>query len=92
MYLGLEYLKLVNMKVRMKGYDSAGLGRVLTTDQELQGVSNRWTGIWNRTMEWKMEWNSEHTQLQVTHVTDTAQSRLNYLVYLQACYLTAEAL
>ena len=27
------------------------------------GVSNRWTGIWNRMMEWKIEWNSEHTQL-----------------------------
>ena len=31
-------------------------------------------------MEWKMEWNSEHTQLQVTRVTGTAQARLNYLV------------
>ena len=29
-----------------------------------------------------MEWNSEHTQLQLTHVTGAAQSRLNYLVYL----------
>ena len=56
------------------------------------GVSNHWTGIWNGTMEWKMEWNSERTQLQVTHVTVAAQSRLNYPVYLQACYLTAEAL
>ena len=37
---------------------------------------------WNGTMEWKMEWNSEHTQLQLTCVTGTAQSRLNYLVYL----------
>ena len=26
--------------------------------------------------------NSEHTQLQLTHVTSAAQSRLNYLVYL----------
>ena len=43
-------------------------------------------------LEWKMESNSECTQLQLTHVTGTAQSRLNYLVYLQACYLTAEAL
>ena len=48
-------------------------------------------------MEWndnngKMEWNSEHTQLQVTRVTAAAQSRLSYLVYLQACYLTIEAL
>ena len=24
-------------------------------------VSNQWTGIWNGTVEWKMEWNSEHT-------------------------------
>ena len=46
------------------------------------GVSNRWNRIWNGTMEWKMEWNSEHTQLQLTCVTGTAQSRLNYLVYL----------
>ena len=35
----------------------------------------RWIG----TMEWKMEWNSEHAQLQLT---GTAQSRLNYFVYL----------
>ena len=59
---------------------------------DLEGVSNCWTGIWNVTMEWKMEWNSEHTQLQLTRVTGAAQSRLNYLVYLQGCYLTAEAL
>ena len=60
------------------------------------GVSNCWTGNgmerWNGMMEWKMEWNSERTQLQVTRVTGAAKSRLNYLVYLQACYLTAEAL
>ena len=43
-------------------------------------------------MEWKMEWNSEHTQLQLTCETGTAQSRLNCLVYLQGCYLTAKAL
>ena len=43
---------------------------------------NQWTGIWNGMMEWRMERNSEHTQLQLTHVTSTAQSRLNYLVYL----------
>ena len=43
-------------------------------------------------MEWKMEWNSERTQLQVTRVTIAAQSWLNYLVYLHACYLTTEAL
>ena len=43
-------------------------------------------------MEWKMEWNSEHAQLQLTRVTGAAQSRLNYLVYLQGCYLTAEGL
>ena len=57
-----------------------------------EGVSNRSNGIWNGTMEWKREWNSEHTQLHVTRVTGAAQSRLNYLVYLQACYLTAEPL
>ena len=32
-------------------------------------------------MEWKMEWNREHTQLQLTCVTGAAQSRLNYVVY-----------
>ena len=48
----------------------------------VMGVSNRWNGIWNGTMEWKMERNSEHTQLQQTSVTGTAQSKLNYLVYL----------
>ena len=37
---------------------------------------------WNGTMEWKMEWNNEHTKLQLTRVTGTAQSRSNYLVYL----------
>ena len=40
-------------------------------------------------MEWKMEWNSEHTQLQLTHVTGAAKSRLNYLVYLTAEAITA---
>ena len=24
-----------------------------------RGVSNRWNGIWNGTVEWKMEWNGE---------------------------------
>ena len=57
-----------------------------------RGVSNHWTGIWNGKMEWKMEWNSEHIKLQLTRVTGATQSRLNYLVYLQGCYLTAEAL
>ena len=33
------------------------------------GVSNYWTGIWNGTMELKMEWNSEHTQLHLIYVT-----------------------
>ena len=28
------------------------------------GVSNRWTEIWNETIEWKMEWNNEPNQLQ----------------------------
>ena len=34
-------------------------------------------------MEWKMEWNNEHTQLQLTRVTGAAQSRLNYTVALE---------
>ena len=46
------------------------------------GISNRWTGIWNGMMEWKMEGNSKRTQLYLTCVTGAAQSRLNYLVYL----------
>ena len=54
--------------------------RALLTDG-VRGVSNRRTGIWNRTMEWKMEWNSERAQLELTRVTGAAQSRLNYLVY-----------
>ena len=41
-----------------------------------EGVSNRWTGIWNGTMEWKMESNSEHTKLQLSRVTGTVQSSL----------------
>ena len=24
-----------------------------------EGVSNHWNGIWNGTVEWKMEWNGE---------------------------------
>ena len=39
-----------------------------------------WNMEWNDGME--MEWNSEHTQLQLTRVTGAAQPRLNYLVYL----------
>ena len=42
--------------------------------QLAMAVSNWWTGIWNWTMEWKMEWNCERTQLQLTCVTDPAQS------------------
>ena len=40
--------------------------------------------MWNGTV-------NIHMQLQVTRVTGAAQSRLNYLVYLKAYYLTAEA-
>ena len=41
------------------------------------GVSNRWTGIiWNGMVEFKMERNSECTQLQLTRVTGVAQSSL----------------
>ena len=52
------------------------------------GASNRRTGIWNET-EGKMEWNGECTQLQITRATGT---KLNYVVYLKATYLTAETL
>ena len=41
-------------------------------------------------MEWKMEWNSEHTQLQLTRVTGAAQSRLNYLVYLYKAVISLQ--
>ena len=41
------------------------------------GDSNCWTGIWNGTVKWKMERNGECTLLQLTCVTDAAQSRLN---------------
>ena len=27
--------------------------------ESLAGVSNCWNGIWNGTVEWKMEWNGE---------------------------------
>ena len=33
----------------------------------------RWNGKWNGTV---------NTKLQLSHVTNTAQSRLNYLMYL----------
>ena len=28
-----------------------------------RGASNRWTEIWNGTVEWKMEWNGKCTQI-----------------------------
>ena len=33
-------------------------------------------------VEQKMDWTNGYTQLQLTHVTGTVQSRLNYLVKL----------
>ena len=48
------------------------------------GISNHWNEIWNGTMEWKMESNSEHTQLQLNRVTGAAQSRLNCLVIFRS--------
>ena len=49
---------------------------------EVQGklpwsVSICWTGIWNGTVEWKIEWNGECTKLLLTGVTGTVQSRLS---------------
>ena len=35
------------------------------------GFSNHCNGIWNGMIEWKMEWKSEPTQLQLTCVTGT---------------------
>ena len=34
-----------------------------------KGVSNHWAGICNETIQLKMEWNSERTQLQLTCAT-----------------------
>ena len=45
-------------------------GQVVTAPR---GASNRWNGIGNGTMEWKMECNIECTQLQLTCVTGAAQ-------------------
>ena len=45
-----------------------------------RGVSNRWNGIWNGTIKWKMEWNSEYIQLQLTSVTGAAQSKVQLLI------------
>ena len=39
---------------------------VLARLKENWCVSNRWTGIWNGTVEWKMEWNGECTLTPVT--------------------------
>ena len=41
----------------------------LPVPHEKTGVSNRWTGIWNGTVKWKIEWNSECIQLELTRVT-----------------------
>ena len=41
------------------------------------------TGIWNGTVEWKIEWSGECTELQLTHVAaGTVQSRLHHLLSL----------
>ena len=34
-------------------------------------ISNHWTGLWNGTVEWKMEWNGECAQLKLARVTGT---------------------
>ena len=36
---------------------------------DAKGVSNCWNGIWNGMVEWKMKWNDECIQLQLTRVT-----------------------
>ena len=43
-------------------------------------------------VEWKMERNSEFTQLQKSCVTDAAQSRLNYLVYISKTVMSLQKL
>ena len=32
---------------------------LLSAPAIFKGVSNRWNGIWNGTVEWKMEWNGK---------------------------------
>ena len=50
--------------------------------QSVMGAFNHWTRIGNGTVEWNVERNGECTQLLLTHVTGTAASMLNYLLYL----------
>ena len=40
----------------------------LVSTQVYEDVSNHWNGIWNGTVAWKMEWNSECSWLQLTRV------------------------
>ena len=75
------YLLSLNHPLHVKsGMDAHVLfrkvGRYARTQSIKEGVSNRWTGIWNGMMEWKMESNSEHTKLQLSRVTGTVQSSL----------------
>ena len=69
--LPLLYLTLKDVLVGLMSISLPLLGR------PTKCVSNHWNRIWNGTVEWKMEWNSGCTQLQRTHITGTAQSRLN---------------
>ena len=49
------------------------------------------SGLEYEIVEWKMEWNSEYTQLQLTFVAGTVQPSLSYLLCLWGTYLTVEA-
>ena len=59
----------------LKAYDTGGkkginrlykegiILSVITLSYRHGGISNRWTGIWNGMMKWKMDLSSECTQL-----------------------------
>ena len=53
----LRCVLVITVAHLVSGTSAAPMGVVMW------GVSNRWTGIWNGTVEWKMEWNGECTQL-----------------------------
>ena len=64
--------KMVVYMVKMAVQDGAQILSAVHFDHICSGhgsypphmsVSNRWTGIWNGTVEWKMKWNSDRTQL-----------------------------
>ena len=64
--LGLDIFTLVRLTgVRPIHFGQTYWGQTYSPWSDLlgldMGVSNRWNGIWNRMVEWKMEWNGECT-------------------------------